>query len=245
MVTLWQRVLAQPYLHFRQIMKVLSLGVFVLGTLFSLNQLNFAHLFPIQTVKVYGISHLEKGSVEALLTPMVNHGFFAVKVDNVQDRLQTLPWVSDVAVRRVWPDALTVMITEKKPVAKWNNESLLSDAGELFSPIEDAAPASLADFAGPDGSQILMLQYFYQINRILSPLHVTILSLTLTPYMTWKLALDNGIALQIGHKDILTRLTQFVKVYPKIIGAHAADVEYVDLRYPNGMAVRWKKPIKT
>ncbi len=49
----------------------------------------------------------------------------------------------------------------------------------------------------------------------------------LTPYFTWKLTLDNGITMQIGHKDILTRLDHFVKVYPKIVGDRVDDVEYM------------------
>jgi cell division protein FtsQ len=245
MITLWQRVLVQPFLHVRKTLRGLVLGSLVLGILFSLNQLNYSRLFPIETVQVYGVTHIAQSSVESALTPMVDHGFFAVNVDAVRDRLKTLPWVAEAAVRRVWPNYLTVEITEKNPVASWNKSSVLSATGELFVPDEDAAPASLVEFSGPEGGQILMLQYFYQINRTLAPLHVNILSLTLTPYMTWKLALDNGITLQIGHKDILTRLAQFVKVYPKIIGTRAADVDYVDLRYSNGMAVRWKKPVKT
>jgi cell division protein FtsQ len=245
MINAWQRVLVQPFLHFRKTLRGLVLGGMVLGIIFSLNQLNYARLFPIQTVQIYGVSHLTQSSVESALTPLVDRGFFAVNVDAVRERLKGLPWVADAAVRRVWPNHLTVEIAEKQPVASWNKSSVLSESGELFVPDEDASPANLVEFNGPEGGQILMLQYFYQINRTLAPLHVNILSLTLTPYMTWKLALDNGITLQIGHKDILTRLAQFVKVYPKIIGTRATDVDYVDLRYSNGIAVRWKKPVKT
>ena len=75
-------------------------------------------------------------------------------------------------------------------------------------------------------------------------IQVNIAILELGPYSTWKAVLDNGIVLQIGHKEILTRLYHFVKVYPKMIGMHAKDVEYVDLRYPNGVAVQWKKTMK-
>jgi cell division protein FtsQ len=87
---------------------------------------------------------------------------------------------------------------------------------------------------------MFMLKYFNDINRLFAPLHAKISYLELTPYLTWKLRLNNGITMQMGHKDILTRLGHFVKVYPKIVGARAIDVDYIDLRYPNGLAVRWK-----
>jgi cell division protein FtsQ len=52
--------------------------------------------------------------------------------------------------------------------------------------------------------------------------------------------LDNGIFLEAGYKDVLSRLGQLVKVFPKMIGPRIGDVEYIDLRYPNGVAVKWK-----
>jgi len=127
-----------------------------------------------------------------------------------------------------------------EPIARWNKQGLLSGTGEIFLPQEQNYSETLPILVGPDGKQMMMLGYFNEINRLLQPLHVKISSLELTSYLSWKLILENGIVLQMGHKDVLTRLNHFVKVYPKIIGDHAVDVDYIDLRYPNGIAVRWK-----
>jgi cell division protein FtsQ len=85
-----------------------------------------------------------------------------------------------------------------------------------------------------------MAQYYAKMASVLAPLHFRITRLELTPTMTWSITLDNGMKLNVGHKDILTRLDHFVKVYSKIVGDRVAEVDYIDLRYPNGMAVRWK-----
>jgi len=110
----------------------------------------------------------------------------------------------------------------------------------LFAP-KETFTAELPRFSGPKGQQIYMLKYHNEINRLLVPLRAKISYLELTPFLTWKLTLNNGINMQMGHKDVLTRLGHFVKVYPKIVGTRADYVDYIDLRYPNGMAVRWKK----
>jgi cell division protein FtsQ len=229
-----------PFQHVSQTFKIALVGMIVLSVVFALNQLNMSRYFPIRTVRVYGVNRVNPQEVQHLLFPLVNHGFFTINVDYIRDRLQQMPWVSDLYVRRVWPDQVEITVVEKKPTARWNGESLLSEAGELFAPKQETCPANLPNFVGPPGQQIIMLRYFKDINRLLSPLHAKISYLEMTPYFTWKLTLDNGIMVQIGHKDILTRLNHFVKVYPKIVGARAADVDYIDLRYPNGMAVRWK-----
>jgi len=224
-----------------QFFKISILGSIILSIVFFLNQLNLSNYFPIKIVRVYGVNRSSQQEVQALLFPLVNHGFFTVNVDFIKDRLLQMPWISELYVRRVWPDQVEVTLVEKKPIARWNNKTLLSERGELFSPKNEAHSSGLPQFAGPAGQQVFMLKYYSDMNRLLIPLRAKISYLELTPFFTWKLTLNNGITMQIGHKDILTRLNHFVKVYPKIVGDRAADVDYIDLRYPNGVAVRWKE----
>ncbi len=214
-------------------------GLFVLG--FEVyGSLHETRYFPVQLVHVYGAQHVEHAELQNLLKPLVAHNFFSVDMELIKDRLHQFSWVENITVRRVWPDRVDIIIAEHCPVASWRDGSLLSANGDLFSPGEYKAPADLPRFLGPDGGQGLMLQFFNDFNRELQPLHAKITTLELTPYELWHLTLDNGIRLRLTHKNSLTHLGQFVKVYPKIIGAKAKDVEYVDLRYPNGMAVKWK-----
>lgn len=232
--------LHHPLRYIMQTAKVSLLGMLVLTIIFALNHFKLSYYFPIKSVHIYGIHRLDQKEVEDLLTPLVNRGFFSVKVDQIKDRLLQLPWVSNIFVRRNWPDQIEVTIIEKNAVAQWNEGALLSENGELFIPKASTYPSELPHFVGPEGQQIVMLQYFNEINRVLEPLGVKISYLELSPYYVWKLKLQNGITLHVGHKDILTRLNHFVKVYPKIVGNRATAVDYIDLRYANGMAVRWR-----
>lgn len=212
----------------------------VAAGIYGYNWLKSSNDFPIRTVRVTGVRHIDKNELKQTLAPLVKCGFFSINIEYIRDRLEQMPWVADSTVRRTWPDKILISIVEREAVARWNKESLLSSDGDLFDPNETSYPVSLADFVGPAGTHITMLKYFVNINRILHPLHVKISYLELTPYYTWKLKLDNGLQLKLSNNDILTRLSHFVKVYPKIIGDRAGDVEYVDLRYSNGMAVKWK-----
>ena len=104
-------------------------------------------------------------------------------------------------------------------------------------------PNDLPKFIGPEGSQLEMLDYYEKINHILSLLHFKIAQMELTAFNAWTITLDNGMKMNMGHKDLLTRIDHFVKVYPKIVGTRTSEVEYIDLRYSNGFAVRWKSII--
>lgn len=224
--------------------KLLLIPLLVLGLLLNHYAHFFGPAFPINTVQIYGAKHLDQAEVQTLLAPLLERGYFQIQIDQIRERLLQLPWVADTFVRRQWPDKIQITVIERQALAIWNHTDLLSTTGELFAPPMASYPKEIPDFIGPNGKQITMMEYFAEINRLLTPLHAKISSLELTAFDTWKLILDNGITLQLGHKEILTRLKAFVKVYPKIIGERGKDVEYIDLRYANGMAVRWKTPFK-
>jgi cell division protein FtsQ len=204
------------------------------------NQLRTNQYFPIKEVKIAGIQHVNHDEVQHILLPLVNKGFFAVSVEHIRETLNQFPWVSDASVRRVWPNQIVIQVSEKLPFALWNNEKLLSTSGQLFTPSRESFPVGLPEFVGPEGAQLKMMENYSKINKILAPLHFKMTRFEWSPAHVWSLTLNNGIKVNIGHKDILTRVDDFVKVYPKIIGNRASEVNSVDLRYSNGLAVRWK-----
>lgn len=224
-----------------RILPVMILAI-VLFQLF--NKTKNSAFFPIKNVQVYGAQHVDRDEIQSLILPSLDKGFFNVDVDYIRDRLQQSSWVANIFVRRHWPDRVEVAIIEKQVIAKWNNTSLLSTSGDIFEPPKETYPKNIPEFIAPEGLQMQMLEYYRAINRILVPLHAKISYLELTPYATWKVRMNNGILLQAGNRQLLAQLNHFVKVYPKIIGTREHDVEYVDLRYSNGIAVRWKDPNK-
>jgi cell division protein FtsQ len=196
--------------------------------------------FPIKSVKVYGVHHLDQQAMQQSLLPLVSKGFFAIRVETIKDDLLKSPWVAKASVQRVWPDKVLITVVEKKPVALWNSDSLISNNGEIFTPDNMDNLEPLPTLVGPEGQQISILEQYKKLNNLLLPLHFKIERLELTPEHCWSVKFDNGMKLSVGYKDVLTRMTHFVKVYPKIIGDRATDVDYVDLRYSNGLAVKWK-----
>jgi cell division protein FtsQ len=226
----------------RMMKAVLFLG-FLLSTLFLVNYLGKATYFPIQEVKIVGAQRSDHNEIQHLILPLVSRGFFGVDVGEIKERIAQAPWVSHLMVRRIWPNQVLIQITEKIPVARWNDHTLLGSQGELFHPTEASIPQHLPNFIGPEGDHVRMLSYYQKINNLLYPLHFKILSLEFTPYSIWRITFDNGIKLTTGHKGVLASLDRFVKLYPKVVGDRLDRVEYIDLRYSNGIAVKWKSTV--
>ncbi len=214
---------------------------FLLATSLSVvNLLKNSLYFPIKTVKISGAQHIDHAVLQSFLTSYVNHGFFGVEVNTIKDRLLENTWITEAKVRRIWPDQVLIKLIEKNPIARWGKTSILSTQGDLFTPDKQELLSYLPQFYGPDGKQQELIQHYHTINQLLAPLHILVIRLELTATDIWHITLTNGIQLKAARKDFLTHFSHFVKVYPKVIGNRETEVNYVDLRYPNGIAVQWK-----
>ena len=222
------------------VVKVLCFVIVLFLVTYFYNRIKFEKYFPISHVSVVGVKHADNLEIQHLLTPLVDKGFFSLDVALIKERLLQQPWISDATVQKTWPDQVVIRVAEKSPVAVWNAGSLLSSTGEIFRPAASTYPANIPQFTGPEGEQIHILQYYDKINSLLMPLHSKIARFELLPSHTWSITLGNGVKIRAGYKDVLTHISHFVKVYPKIVGNRTTDVDYIDLRYPNGLAVRWK-----
>ena len=171
--------------------------------------------------------------------------FFNVNVNQVQQRIESLPWVYKVSVRKKWPDALNVHITEQQAVAKWNDVQLLNIHGEVFEAPLSAEQDSLPKLFGPQQAYSDALQGYRDLNGLLSINGFTVTQLTLSPRFSWQLMLKNGVMLELGTKLKVKRVQRFIDMYAVISKHKDAPVLSVDLRYDNGMAVRWAEQIKT
>lgn len=221
----------------------LSLGlVLVCALVYGWVKLTDPQTLPIHSVKITGsYSHVNPTALRETIMPFLQKGFLTVDTKDLQDRLQQLPWVYSVSVQRVWPDTLTISLVEQQALARYNDNALLNQYGELFSADSTAMAADLPLFVAPPGQQVLVWQTYQKLTTLLAPLGMKITILGLDARQSWRLQLSNGLVLLLGTTDPEQRLIRFVKAYPQVMGSKSAAVSYVDLRYANGMAVGLKQ----
>jgi cell division protein FtsQ len=197
-------------------------------------------LFPLREITVRGLlAHTAREDVDRAMRGRVRGNFFAVELAGVRMALEALPWVRSVQVRRAWPDRLEVTIEEHVPLAHWGEDALVNSFGERFAGRSDAA---LPRLDGPEGTATDVAARFLRFGEILAPLGLTIQRVELTPRFAWRLLLDNGLHIELG-RDIGAqpadvRLARFAAAYPATLAMVQQRHDYVDLRYPNGFALR-------
>lgn len=197
-------------------------------------------LFPLHEITVHGdLDHTVRDDVARATRDRVRGNFFAIDLAEVRAGLEALPWVRRVQVRRVWPDRLDVTIEEHATLARWGKDALVNTHGERFAGRSDA---TLPMLDGPDGTASEVAQRFLRFSEILAPLGLTIKHVVLTPRFAWQLTLDGGLQVELG-RDVgahpaESRLARFAAAYPETLAKVQQRHEYVDLRYPNGFALR-------
>ena len=87
-----------------------------------------------------------------------------------------------------------------------------------------------------------MLTQFGQLVTRFKAVNERPVQLTLSPRLAWQLKLGNGMAVDMGREQpkapLDVRLERFIEVYPETVAKQALRPAVVDLRYPNGFAMR-------
>lgn len=199
-------------------------------------------LFPLKEVSVSAtnsssgeLKHVTRDQIDKAVKNEVRGNFFTVDMDATRVAFRKLPWVRNASVRRVWPQSLEVTLEEHVVLARWGSTALVNTHGEVFNA---ASAEKLPIFEGPaESSQDLTRQYV-AFNEILRPLQQSIEQISLSPRRAWRVHLDNGTILELGREQVKTRLERYILMHDMSIARLNRQLSYVDLRYPNGFAVR-------
>lgn len=196
---------------------------------------------PFHQIKIITTgTHPTISELKNIVIQHINGGFFSFNVRKFRSALMTLPWVYNVSIRRIWPNELEIVVIEQQPLARWNQNQLVSQLGTLFNSSITMIPKDLPQLEGPNNDKKIILARFKQFSQLLKPLRIKITTLKVSDRGTWFLVLNDHIQVYLGHEDIDQRFKKLVRFYQKIIGDRNHQVDYIDLRYPNGLAIRWK-----
>ena len=218
-------------------------------------------VFPLKEVSVHGVrsvsgvsgklTHVTREQIESAVHEKVMGNFFTVDLDATRQAFEKLPWVRVASVRRHWPQRLEVVLEEHVALARWGNLALVNTHGEVFdaNAKENAADEKLPLFTGPAGSSADVSRQYAAFSRLLQPLQQKVAQVNLSPRRAWRVRLESGTVLELGRDQMEVRLERYVALYQRSLAPLQRRLDYVDLRYPNGFAVRLpeaaqQKPLK-
>ena len=162
-------------------------------------------------------------------------GYVALDVQEIHQRLLSMPMVATVEVEKVWPDTLRVSIQEEQPIAIWNQTSLLSQAGDIL-PVSFEKLA-LPMLTGAKESSHLVMQHYLLFNKWCKRHGLGLVGLSKST-SGWLIEEKNGLKIWLDGANAMSGLRQLESVVDQF---QLAQIRSIDLRYEQGFAVAWKE----
>ena len=207
-------------------------------------------MFTLHTIRIESSGDMPLEKVNALTVrsaavPRIHGNFFTADLTAVRAAFEAVPWVRKAMVRREWPDRLVVKIEEHKALGTWGEDGkLLSQKGDVFTAnlAEAEDDGDLLEFDGPPGSEKQVVARLALFRQWFAPIKLEPESLVLSNRYAWTVRLDNGMTVELGRDQgdalLKERVARLVAVYPQLLERLQGKIESVDLRYPNGMALK-------
>lgn len=236
---------------FRVTYVILAISLVLLGW----SMVRHSNIFTLKQVVINGqYNKTDPSDFKTILEPYLHTSLLQLKTEVLSQQLQELPWVAMAVVKRSWPNRLVIILTQKTPVARWHNDGLITADGDIFFPGVATIPINLPTLKTPADLIREAIALLMQARSTVVGVNLQIKELILTERQETTLILQTRdasspkqnaapltIKVLLGQTDIQERLQRFIDIYPKVFANRLDQVQYADMRYANGMAVKWKQ----
>lgn len=246
-----------------KVMNSISIFIFV-GLVFYVSYLFFSMVLShsyfdlknvILVVENNKTPNVKKEDIYKIINESLNGTALNTDLEQISFRILNNLWVSDVVVRRIWPNKMLVRVKENKVVAVFNKQTFLTEDGHLTriplsekSKIESNGDCRLLELEGPMTAIPLMMKHAQLFGNSLSEIGLNLKTLRLTEQYSWEVETVSNLLLRFGvnysDSPISLRLKNFVRAFPKLKENFTNNlsannrIKHVDLRYAQGFAVK-------
>ncbi len=183
-------------------------------------------------------NQVNREQIDKVLEPYIGTSFWDLPLPEIQAKLMRLDWVVSAKVSRNWPDLLGVVITEQEAIARWGNDGLVNQAGDVFYPSSIEGYDDYVVLNGDLQFAVLVSQRFSEIAPLFTPLELWIESLELLDEQVWELQIYQGPLIRFSEEAWQEEVERFLLAYPKLNADFRNSAVYYDLRYSNGFVMK-------
>lgn len=207
-------------------------------------------MFTLKVIRIEGMNntslrYVSASTVRGTALPRIKGNFFTANLDAVRTAFESVPWVRKAAVRREWPNKLIVSVEEHVPLGTWGEDGrLISVKGDVFTAnlAEAEEDRKLLEFSGPNGSEKEVIARFNDLREWFAPTNLVPEGVQLSGRYAWTVKLSNGMKVELGREQnqetLKARAERLVSVYPQLAARLQERIESIDMRYPNGLALK-------
>ncbi len=194
--------------------------------------------FGVAHVTLTGNRELPREDILAMAGVTDNTSLLFLDADDARARLKANPWIADATILKLYPDRLTIAITERQAFALWQKDGrarVIADDGTVVQDLVDTRFANLPLVVGQGAERrardILAVAVRFPLVR------EQVRAYVLVAERRWNLRLKNGIDVRLPEDDPARAFATLVALDrdKKLL---SRDLLAVDLRLADRVTVR-------
>ncbi|MBF0400342.1 MAG: FtsQ-type POTRA domain-containing protein [Magnetococcales bacterium] len=224
----------------KQIATLFLIGLLAAGVL-GWREANKPGWFPLQEMRISGLANTTVVQATEVVGIEKGVNLLGVEPRSVKSRMETLPWVRSVHVKRQFPSTLIVRVVEKVAVGMVREKDrlfLVDEYGAIIKPLEKTDPLMLPIIVSAPGEE-KAAQVVWLINLLSKHawLKGRISEAVGLPGGRWALYTKQGVKLLLSQQtdqglELLRRLQEQFAVLDR-------KIRQVELRIPGKAMVRF------
>ena len=169
-----------------------------------LNKLLINNGFIIKNIEISGVRHIDKDDIIKIINTYNNVNIFKINTKNIYREIKNNTWIKKASIKTIYPDTIKILLTEKKPVAIWQDRfrnSLITKTGDvIFEKNLDEFKSYLPIIIGENAHKNV-----HSILNVLSSnkeFFKNIWSLTFVNQRRWDIHFNQGLTIKLPNKNV-------------------------------------------
>jgi cell division protein FtsQ len=194
------------------------------------------------------VTHNNISSIRNHIYSNMRGNFYNIDLLKTKQVFESITWVNQAVVKRIYPNHIEVKLSEFKPKAIWGTREdlkLVDDLGTIFEASVDGDEYDqMPQFIGSEGQSKVMFDMYQNLTMSFAPLQYKLKVLELNARGSWIATLESGAQIELGRgnpADVIERVRKFAQGADQLLtklNKKTNDIEYVDLRHTDGYAMR-------
>jgi cell division protein FtsQ len=194
--------------------------------------------FAVGEIKISG--HKETSEIDILQELGLDGGTSLIGFDTeaARQRIQKMPWVASAQVTKLYPNGLSVKVSEKTAFALWQHQdsvSLIEGSGKEIAGFDDERYLGLPLIIGEGAN--LKAHEIIEAMAAFPGIASQVKAYSLVGARRWDLQLKDGLTLKLPEQDAGAALAAAAKLESEQ-GLFGRDIETVDMRISDRITVQ-------
>ena len=208
-------------------------NIFTESKLHFLNKIFINNGFIIKNIEISGVNHIDKDEIVKIVNTYNNINIFNVNINHIYRKIKNNTWIKKASVEIIYPNTIKILLTEKKPIAIWQNRygnSLITKNGDVISEKNlEKFKSYLPIIIGQNAHKNV-----HSILNILSSnkdFVKNIWSLTFVNERRWDVHFNQGLTIRLPSKNVKNAWEKIVHLNQKF-NILSLGLTEIDLRNP-------------